>query len=78
MLGSVGVEEQSAYQAWLQEQPTFAETLAQAERRPGDGLTLPGDGLTLSERAAQSAEREPPPGVAQLTAPDKSEAKRVF
>jgi cytochrome c oxidase subunit 2 len=36
MRGSVVVEEESAYQAWLQEQPTFADSLADADMGTGD------------------------------------------
>lgn len=36
MRGSVVVEEESAYQAWLQEQPTFADSLADADMDTGD------------------------------------------
>jgi len=40
MRGYVVVEEDSAHQAWLQEQPTFAELLAQAENGTGDVANL--------------------------------------
>ncbi len=36
MRGSVVVEEESAFQAWLQEQPTFAQSLAEAGTGTGD------------------------------------------
>ena len=49
MRGSVVVEEESAFQAWLQEQPTFAELLARA----GNGKA---DGVIASERTPESAE----------------------
>ncbi len=49
MRGSVVVEEESAFQAWLQEQTTFAELLARA----GNGKA---DGVIASERTPESAE----------------------
>ncbi len=49
MRGSVVVEEESSFQAWLQEQPTFAELLARA----GNGKA---DGVISSERTPESAE----------------------
>ena len=51
MRGKVVVEEDSAYQAWLQDQPTFAESMAQAKNGPGDGSNL-----VLSAGGAVSAE----------------------
>jgi cytochrome c oxidase subunit 2 len=51
MRGKVVVEEDSAYQAWLQDQPTFAESMAQAGYGPGDGSNL-----VLSAGGAVSAE----------------------
>jgi cytochrome c oxidase subunit 2 len=52
MRGKVVVEEESAYQAWLQAQPTFAEMLAQAGNGTEDAVDL-----ALSEGEAESAER---------------------
>ena len=52
MRGKVVVEEESAFQAWLQEQPTFAQSLAAAGTGTGDV-----SGLVLSEAEADSAER---------------------
>ena len=40
MRGYVVVEEESAYQTWLQEQPTFAEMLEEASIGTGDGPKL--------------------------------------
>ena len=40
MRGTVVVEEESAYEAWLQEQPTFAELSAEAFNGAGDALNL--------------------------------------
>ncbi|MFQ5784102.1 MAG: cytochrome c oxidase subunit II [Alphaproteobacteria bacterium] len=40
MRSSVVVEEESAFQAWLQEQPTFAQSLAQAGTGAGDEFGL--------------------------------------
>ena len=40
MRGTVVVEEESAYEAWLQEQPTFAELSAEASNGAGDALNL--------------------------------------
>ena len=51
MRGNVVVEDETAYQAWLQEQPTFAEMSAQARAGTGDGLNL-----ALSEGEADSLE----------------------
>jgi len=51
MRGNVVVEEESAYQAWLQEQPTFAEMLAKA----GNGAEVEVD-LARSEGETGSAE----------------------
>ena len=52
MRGTVVVEEESAYQAWLQEQPTFAELSAQAGNGTGDVSNL-----VSSAGEAVSAER---------------------
>ncbi len=52
MRGTVVVEEESAYRAWLQEQPTFAQSLAGAGTGQGDGVHL-----ALREGEADSAER---------------------
>ena len=52
MRGTVVVEEESAYQAWLQEQPTFAQSLAEAGTGAGDGVNL-----ALHEEEADFAER---------------------
>ena len=51
MRGTVVVEEESAFQAWLEEQPTFAESLAEA--RAGNGPNL-----VLSESKPESAKTE--------------------
>ena len=40
MRGQVVVEEESAFEAWLQEQETFAEMSAQARNGTGDELNL--------------------------------------
>ena len=53
MRGSVVVEEESAFEAWLQEQPTFAQSLAQAGTGTGDAMRL-----VSSEAEAASAKRE--------------------
>ena len=52
MRGSVVVEEESAFRAWLQEHPTFAEMSAQARDGTEDVVDL-----ALREGAAESAER---------------------
>ncbi len=52
MRGTVVVEEESAYRAWLQEQPTFAQSVAEAGISAGDGVNL-----ALREGEADSAER---------------------
>ncbi len=56
MRGTVVVEEESAYRAWLQEQPTFAEMMDQARNGAGEELKL-----VSSEGEAESAES----GIAQ-------------
>jgi cytochrome c oxidase subunit 2 len=50
MRGVVVVEEESSFQAWLEEQPTFAQSLAKARRGTGDDLKL-----VSSEAEADSA-----------------------
>ncbi len=52
MRGKVVVEEESAFQAWLQEQPTFAQSVADARNGTGNGSRL-----VLSEGEADSSER---------------------
>ena len=52
MRGKVVVEEESAYQAWLEEQPTFAQSLARAGNGTGELSNL-----VLSEGEAGSAKR---------------------
>ena len=52
MRGNVVVEEESAFQEWLQEQPTFAQSLAEAGTDTGDVLNL-----VSSEGVADSVER---------------------
>ncbi len=71
MRGSVVGEEESDLQAWLEEQPTFAEELARA----GNGTA---DGLIVRDSEAESTKRGSEPSVVGLMTPDKSEAKRVF
>ena len=71
MRGSVVVEEEEAYEAWLLEQPTFAEEMARAKNGTADGLTV-------SERGAESTERGSEPTVVKLMTSNKSEVKRVF
>ncbi len=56
MRGYVVVDEESAYQAWLQEQSTFAELLAEARNDTGDISNL-----IVSEGAADPAKRESAP-----------------
>ncbi len=53
MRGTVVVEEESAYEAWLQEQPTFAELSAEASNGTGVGDAL---NLASSEGEMVSAE----------------------
>ena len=53
MRGTVVVEEESAFQAWLEDQPTFAESLAEARAGAGDGPIL-----VLSESEPESAKTE--------------------
>ena len=52
MRGTVVVEKESAFQAWLEEQPTFAQSMAEAGTGTGDVLKL-----VLSEGGADSSER---------------------
>ena len=56
MRGSVVVEKEGAFQAWLQEQPTFAQSLARA----GNGTA---DVLAMSERTSESGERGSEPSA---------------
>ncbi len=49
---NVVVEKESAFQAWLEEQPTFAQSLAEAGTGTGDVLKL-----VLREGEADSSER---------------------
>ena len=56
MRGMVVIEEESAFQAWLQEQPTFAKSRADAGTGAEDG-----ENIVLSEASAESAEK----GIAQ-------------
>ena len=51
MRGKVVVEEDDSYEAWLQEQPTFAEMMAEAGRGAGDVVDL-----ASSEEKAGSAQ----------------------
>ena len=51
MRGNVVVEEESAFQAWLEEQPTFAQSLAEAGTGVEDGLNP-----VLSQTVADSVE----------------------
>ena len=56
MRGKVVVEEESAYKAWLQKQPTFAKSLAKAGTGTGDGLKLvssEGDAVTAQGESAR-------------------------
>ncbi len=52
MRGTVVIDEEKAFQAWLNEQPTFAQTMAEAGNDPGNGLNP-----VLSEAMADSQER---------------------
>ena len=56
MRGKVVVEEESAYKAWLQKQPTFAKSLAKAGTGGGDGLKLvssEGEAVTAGGESAR-------------------------
>ena len=70
MRGKVVVEEESAFKAWLETQPTFAQSMAKA-------ATGTGDGVKLVSSEAVSAERASTMGPKPLE-PDESKAKRVF
>jgi len=52
MRGSVVVEEESAFEAWLQEQPTFAQSMADAGKGMGAGSST-----VLSEAEVESGDR---------------------
>ena len=52
MRGTVVIDEEKAFQAWLNEQPTFAKTMAEAGNDPGNGLNP-----VLSQAMADSQER---------------------
>ena len=74
MRGKVVVEKESAYQAWLQEQPTFAQSLAEAGTGTGDVSEL-----VLSEGEADAAERGSVRTMSlKPIEPDTKKAKRVF
>ncbi|MCH7711074.1 MAG: cytochrome c oxidase subunit II [Proteobacteria bacterium] len=70
MRGKVVVEEESAFKAWLETQPTFAQSMAKA-------ATGTGNGVKLVSSEAVSAERASTMGPKPLE-PDESKAKRVF
>ena len=72
MRGKVVIEEESAFKAWLETQPTFAQSMAKAATGTGDGVKL-----VSSEGDAVSAERASTMGPKPLE-PDESKAKRVF
>ncbi|MGH6662559.1 MAG: cytochrome c oxidase subunit II [Rhodospirillales bacterium] len=55
MRGTVVVEKESAFAAWLQEHPTFAQMLAGAGTGSGEGLNL-----VLSEAEVESREKGTP------------------
>ncbi len=60
MRGNIVVEEESAFQAWLQEQPTFAQTLAEARTGTGDGFNLVlSEGNPISAERIRAMRREP-------------------
>ena len=52
MRGKVVVEEETAFQAWLQEQPTFAQSMAEAGTGTKDRLKV-----ALSAGETESQER---------------------
>ena len=58
MRGLVVVEEESTFEAWLQEQPTFAQSLAQAGTRTENALSLVSRGSELDFRLRVSARRD--------------------
>jgi len=56
MRGNVVVGEEGDYQAWLQEQPTFAELMARAGNGTGDAVSL-----VLNDGVSNAAARESAP-----------------
>lgn len=56
MRGQVVVEAADAYEAWLQEQPTFAESMAEAARGTADAVNLASNEETV-EPAREAAAR---------------------
>ena len=61
MRGTIVVEEESAYQAWLDEQPTFAESMADARSGTGNESTLAlnGEAAVFSEESVAAMRLEP-------------------
>ena len=61
MRGTMVVEEESAYQAWLDEQSTFAETMADARSgtRDESSLALNEEAANVSEESVAAMRLEP-------------------
>ena len=55
MRGKVVIEEESAYKAWLEKQPTFAKSMAKAGTGGGDGLKLVSSGGEAVTAGGESA-----------------------
>ena len=58
MRGLVVVEEEGDFEAWLQEQPTFAESLAEAATSTENALNLVSTGSELDFRLREAARRD--------------------
>ena len=59
MRGIVVVEEESAFEAWLQENPTFAQSLAKTKTGPEKALSVVSTGSELDFRSREAARRDP-------------------
>lgn len=73
MRGTVVVEEEKAFQAWLNELPTFAQTMADTGEGPGNGLNP-----VLSEAMADSEETRNYAMELKPVKPNGNQAKRIF
>ena len=72
MRGIVVVEEESAFEAWLQENPTFAQSLAKTKTGPEKALSVVSTGSELDFRS-----REKPHNEAQVSRARREMAKRT-
>ena len=72
MRGNIVVEEASAFQEWLREQPTFAQSLAEARTETGDGFNMvSSEGKPISAARVRALRLEP-------IKPDEKNVKGTF